>query len=126
VRSLTLAIGISALASASLLLAAPTLIKHWVASAITPAPYLLLSLAIWKVVEAGGNAVAMFLNGAGVIGLQVAVAVSTAIFALALKLVLIPGLGVAGAVWATVIAYMAIAAIAYAIFIPRLLGGPKS
>ena len=120
-RSLLMALGIAGVASLCLVVLAPTLLQWWVSDALAAPFLLLLALAVWKVIEAGGNAVAVYLNGAHVIGLQVAIAVSVAISALLLKLLLIPMFGIAGAVWATVVAYLVFAAVPYAFFLPRLV-----
>ena len=55
-------------------------------------------------------AIAMFLNGARIVKLQLAVALATGIVAIALKFLLVPSIGVAGVVWATVLAYLVFAA----------------
>jgi O-antigen/teichoic acid export membrane protein len=120
-RSFLLAVGLAALASVCLLLAGPMLLRLWVGDALAVPFMLMLALAIWKVIEAGGNAVAVYLNGAHVVGYQVASAVSVAVCAISLKFLLIPTYGVAGAVWATVAAYLVFAAVPYAILLPRLV-----
>ena len=120
-RSGLMAVGFAALAAVCLLLAGPLLLRLWVGDAVAASFMLMLALAIWKVVEAGGNAVAVYLNGAHVIGFQVVVAVAFAVGALALKFLLIPLYGVAGAVWATVVAYLVLVAVPYALFLPRLV-----
>jgi O-antigen/teichoic acid export membrane protein len=120
-RSLLMAVLLAAAASVGLLWAGPTLMRWWVGDALTAPFLLMLALAAWKVVEAGGNAVAVYLNGAHVIGLQVVVAAAVAVSALTLKFWFIPMWGVAGAVWATVVAYLLFAALPYALFLPRLV-----
>jgi hypothetical protein len=70
---------------------------------------LLIGLALWKIIEAGGNAVAMLLNGANIVRPQVVIAIVTGICAFALKIVLVGQIGVSGAVWATIIAFCLIA-----------------
>lgn len=120
-RSLLTVLGLSIVAAVGLLFMAPALLRLWVGAAIEPPLGLLAALAVWKVVEAGGNALAMFLNGAHVIGMQVAVALATAIAAIGLKVLLIPHWGISGAVWATVIAYVMMAALPYAVLVPRMV-----
>ena len=120
-RSLLMALGLAAITSVCLLSAGPFLIRVWIGETIEVSFLLLVALAAWKVVEAGGNAVAMYLNGAHVIGLQVASAVAVAVSALMLKILLIPIMGVAGAVFATVIAYIVFAALPFAFFLPRFV-----
>ena len=87
---------------------------------------LMVAFGVWKVIEAGGVAVAMFLNGAHVVKLQLCCAVPTALLAIALKLVLVPQLGAAGAVWATVAAYLLLTVVPYLIFLPRILAAARN
>lgn len=120
-RTLWLTLLAAGAGSLFMLAAGPGVLRVWVGDAITPPLSLLLAFAVWKIVEAVGGAVAMFLNGAHVIALQVLVATTTAVAALALKFALIPLLGTPGAVWATVLAYVVFAAIPYAVFLPRII-----
>ena len=119
-RSLTIAILTAAVLATLLVTLAPQILHLWVRDAVVPSLGLLVAFAVWKVIEAGGNAVAVFLNGAHVIRLQVFVSLTTAVAALALKIALVPIIGIAGAVWATVAAYVVFAAIPFLIFVPRL------
>jgi O-antigen/teichoic acid export membrane protein len=119
-RTLWFSFGLSSAASLLLLWLGPALLGLWVDNLVIPPLQLMLALAVWKVVEAVSGALAMFLNGARVIALQVLVASSTAVLALGLKLALVPHLGIAGAVWATVVAYLLFALIPYAVLIPKL------
>jgi O-antigen/teichoic acid export membrane protein len=100
---------------------APELLRLWVRDAVTPSLALLLAFAVWKVVEAGGGALAMFLNGARVIRLQVWCAIPTALLAIGLKLAWVPVLGAPGAVWASVVAYLLCTALPVALRLPALL-----
>jgi O-antigen/teichoic acid export membrane protein len=119
-RTMWFSFGLSSVASLLLVWLGPALLSLWVNNSVTPPMQLMLALAVWKVIEAVSGALAMFLNGARVIALQVLIATSTAVLALGLKLALVPYLGIAGAVWATVIAYVFFALIPYAVLIPRL------
>jgi O-antigen/teichoic acid export membrane protein len=122
-RSTTTAVLVSAVCCCALVLLGPTLIKLWVGSAIQAPLGLLLGLALWKVIEAGGTALAVFLNGAHVVRSQVILASLTAGSALALKVLLVGRLGVSGAVWATICAYLVFTAVPIALLIPRILRG---
>jgi O-antigen/teichoic acid export membrane protein len=122
-RSTTTAVLVSALCSFGLVLLAPMLIKLWVGAAVQAPLLLLLGLALWKVIEAGGTALAVFLNGAHVVRSQVILASLTAVSALALKVLLVSRLGVAGSVWATIGAYLVFTAVPIAFLIPRILRG---
>lgn len=104
-RSLCISIGAASLGSAIIALAGPALLKLWVGSVIHATPALLIGLAIWKVIEAGGNSIAMFLNGAHIVRFQVIVASITGVAILSLKFYLVGIMGVAGTVWATIIGF---------------------
>ena len=106
VRSLVASISLAAIASTVLVLVGPMLLKLLVGRAIEPPFLLLIGLGLWKTLEAGGNSIAMLLNGGNVVGLQVALATSMAIAAITFKIVLVGWIGAAGAVWATILAYL--------------------
>ena len=108
-----------------LVLAGPRLIQLWVGHTINPPFMLLAAFGIWKVIEAGGNATAMFLNGINAMRVQIILAVVMAVSAFSLKLFLIPRVGIAGAVWATVIAYIICMALPLAVYIPRVIRSTK-
>ncbi len=120
-RSLQLATGIAAVAALLLLVLGPKIIALWVGAAVAPPMLLLLALACWKVVEAAGVALAMFLNGVRVVRLQLWCALPTAATAIGLKLLWVPLWGVAGAVWASVAAYLVFTALPVMWRLPGLL-----
>lgn len=111
VRSLCLSVGLAAVGSSLIAIAGPTLLRLWVGSAIHATPALLAGLAIWKVIEAGGNSIAMFLNGAHVVRFQVIVSSITGLAILALKFFLISLMGISGTVWANIIGFTLFAAV---------------
>jgi O-antigen/teichoic acid export membrane protein len=106
VRSILTSIAFASIASTALIFVAPTFINWWIGSAVVPSALLLLACGVWKVVEAGGNALSIFLNGANIIRLQVYFSIATAFCAVALKIVLIQHFGVSGAIWATSLSYI--------------------
>jgi O-antigen/teichoic acid export membrane protein len=108
VRSLVISISLAALASTALVFIGPHLLKLWVGKAIEPPYLLLLGLALWKSLEAAGNAVAMFLNGANVVKFQVVTAVLMGIAAITLKIGLVAKIGISGVPLATSAAYLAL------------------
>ena len=63
------------------------------------------AFAVWGVLSSVGNAVAMFLNGLGVVRFQVIVASVMAVTNLLLSIWLAGAVGVAGVVWGSVFAY---------------------
>jgi O-antigen/teichoic acid export membrane protein len=112
---------VGTICSAILVVGGEYIIGYWVGGAIT-APFLLLaSLGIWKVFEAAGSAVAVFLNGAHVVGIQVVLATLTGVSAVTLKIVLVPKIGVAGAVIATTAAYSVFTVLPLCILLPKIL-----
>ena len=122
-RSFFLAVCLATAASTVLVLAGPKLLALWVGNSIEPPFVLLLGLGIWKVVEAGGNATGIFLNGANVVRLQVILAGLMGIAAIVLKIVLVERIGVAGVPWATILAYVIFSAVPLAVIVPRIVRG---
>ena len=121
-RSLLIALGVASALALILVFAAPRLISMWLGHLVDPPLLLLCGLGLWKVIEAGGNAMAMLLNGAGVIKVQILVAVLTGACALALKVVLIGYLGIAGTVWASIIAFSLISMVPLGLWaVPKAL-----
>lgn len=119
VRSLKIAMTVSGLVAFGLFLIGPDLLKNWVGSQIVPSRLLLLGLAVWAVMDAVGNALAMYLNGLHVVRLQVVVASIFALGNLGLKVILVREMGGAGVIWATVISYGVLVLVPYAYFIPK-------
>ncbi len=97
---------LAAAGAAVLLLAAPALLQWWTRSTVTPPFSLLLLFALWSVVEATGNAFAMFLNGAGIVRAQVAAVLLFCLLALPAKVWLAARFGVSGVVLAGLAAYL--------------------
>jgi O-antigen/teichoic acid export membrane protein len=104
-RSFVLCFTLAALASTAMIVATPYILKLWVGKVIEPPFLLVLGLGAWRVVEAAGTAIAVFLNGANAIRLQAILGVPFAIAAITLKIVLVPLIGVGGVPWATITAY---------------------
>jgi hypothetical protein len=119
--SVLLSVGLAGAASFSLVLLGPTLLRLWVGHVIDPPLLLLIGFGVWKVVEAGGNAFAMFLNGARVVTAQIIAGVATAACAIVLKIVLVGQVGIAGVLWATIISYLLFAALPLGLMAPRFL-----
>ena len=116
-RSLLMITSLAMFFSTILVVAGPWLIWAWVGGAIVPSFMLLLGLGLWKVVEAAGNALSVYLNGAHIFGTQIIISSATLVCAVGLKIVLVRHFGVAGAVWATLTAFSVCALIPYSILI---------
>ena len=120
-RSLIVSVALSFSCSFTLIFIGPRLLELWIGKAIVPSTALLVGLAVWKTVEAGGTALAVFLNGTQHLKIQLLVAVSVGILAMTLKIVLTPILGISGTTWATVIAYSALVVLPFSIYVPKML-----
>ncbi len=125
-RSIKVALGYAATLSIPLVFISPWIIHYWVAGAVRPPFALLLGLGLWKIAEAGGLALGMFLNGAHVIKPQVVFASVTAASSIALELFLVRKIGVAGSVWATLTAFTVFTIVPYAFITPRILRGLRT
>jgi O-antigen/teichoic acid export membrane protein len=106
IRSLSIAMGMAATGAILVALAGPTLLRLWVGPSIHATPLLLIGFAIWKVIESGGNSVAMLLNGAHVVRFQLIVSTITGVAVLALKFLLVKHIGIPGTVFATITGYL--------------------
>jgi O-antigen/teichoic acid export membrane protein len=106
-RSVFWSCAVTTVLSAFLVIFGQRIIELWAGSMVHPTLMLLLGLGVWKVVEVSGNAVSMLLNGANVVRFQLILASITAVLAIVLKVLLVGHIGLAGVVWATVIAHLA-------------------
>ncbi len=120
-RSADLAVSFSAIFSLLLILFGREIISIWTDGRVSPSSLLLIGCGVWKVLEALGNALSMFLNGANVVRLQVTLALLMAVAAVFSKILLARLIGVPGVVWGTVLAYSLFCLLPLAWFIPRLL-----
>jgi O-antigen/teichoic acid export membrane protein len=120
-HSLLFSLGASALCSAILVAIGPWLIGVWVGHAVAPPLLLLLGLGVWKVVESGGNALAMFLNGAQIIGPQLVISLIMCGATVVSKIFLVKYMGVSGTVWATSACFILFAAAPYSFLIKKIM-----
>ncbi len=104
-RSLLVCLGLAGPACLLLLACGRRLVSLWVAPELAPSPGLLAGFAAWTLLSSVGGAMGMFLNGTGVVRLQVICASLFAAVSLAAKVVLVPLLGLPGIVWGTAAAY---------------------
>jgi len=120
IRSLAATACASALAAAALAMFGREILALWVGHQVEAPTLLLVALAAWSVLECCGSALAMFLNGCNVVREQVVVSTVFALTSLAIKIVLVPRLGVAGIPIGTICAYVVTTVIPYALIVPRL------
>ena len=79
------------------------IIELWVGPSVKPTMLLMIGMGVWTILFSVLNPMAMFLNGASIIKLQIITASAMTILNLALSIVLVQCIGVAGAIWGTVI-----------------------
>ena len=120
-RSLGLALLVNVPAALLLIALGSQLLSVWVGDAVSPTPLLLVGLAAWAVIYSVSTALAMLLNAANVIGFQVLFAILMATTNVVLSVFLVTKIGVAGAVYGSIIAQVAFVLIPFAWYIPRLL-----
>lgn len=120
-RSMYFAILAAAICGTFLVIFGREIMALWVGPAISPPLFLLLILGVWKVLEAAGNALSIYLNGAGQLRMQAILLGSMAISSIVLKIVLLPLLGLPGIVLATAISYLIFVLIPWSYYLPRLL-----
>jgi O-antigen/teichoic acid export membrane protein len=122
-RSSLAALFVAGVASLVLAIAGPTLIRWWTAGAVDPPLVLVLGAAVWAVVSSAFSAISILLNAASVILFQVIVAIAMAAVSIGLSVWLANEVGLVGIIWGTVLAYVVIAAIPIALYLPRFLRG---
>jgi len=110
-RSVTWALVLSIPAAVLLVAGCDTFIRWWVGGSFVPPTSLAVACAVWVVLAASELPLVMLLNGAGVIKFQVIAASLMAVSNLLLSIVLARVIGVAGPVWASVIAHTICSAI---------------
>jgi O-antigen/teichoic acid export membrane protein len=124
-RSMAMAVSVTAVLSTILVVFGHGLIEAWVGHSVNPPMSLLAGLGIWKVLEVGGSTFSNFLNGANLLRTQVILAILMAISAIILKIVLIPMLGIAAVVVATILSYTAFVAIPWFFLVPGTISRMK-
>lgn len=84
----------------------PSVVRWWTGGIIDMSFAIAGAMAAWKVLEVTGDALAMFLNGTGVVRPQVWVVLLFCVITLPLKLLFVEDWGVAGLIWITAGAYL--------------------
>ena len=94
--------------SCVLLFAGPALILTWTRGAIVVPTHVLALFAVWTVLEAGGNAFGVYLNGCSIVTEQVVVVLAFCVVVLPLKLWLGSAGGAGGLLGAAIAAYLVV------------------
>jgi len=119
-KSMKLAMLVGIPISVALVIFGQKIIQLWVGDSVMPSMSLLIGCGIWMVMVIVGNALAVFLNGVQVIKTQVIISIFAAIFNVVLTIMLIPLIGVEGAVYGTVLSYFICAIIPYGFLLPNI------
>jgi Na+-driven multidrug efflux pump len=93
------------------------LIAQWTSNSVEVPVFLAMGYAAWSVLDATGNAFAMFLNGLGILRPQLIVVLLFCLVAIPLKIVLVSQIGVVGIILATLISYVLTVALPYITFL---------
>ncbi len=120
-RSVLVAAAASGAASLVLVTTGAWLIGNWTGGAIQPPMELLIGAAIWSVVGASFNAVAILMNAASIVFFQVIVAIVMAAMSIVLSIAFANAFGVGGIVWGTLTAYVVFSAVPVLVYLPRML-----
>ena len=104
-RSMTFALLLSGTLTILLVIFGKWILAYWAGSELQPSVFLLLTLCVWKIMEACGNAFSMIFNGANIIRFQIVTSSLMCISAISLKFLLVQKIGIEGIVLATVIAF---------------------
>jgi O-antigen/teichoic acid export membrane protein len=100
---------------------ADRILRIWVHGRVRPTPALLAGFAVWVIFEAGGSALAMFLNGAAIIQFQVMVASAFGVTCVLAKLYGAQNYGVVAIPWAAIVTYSLCHVVPCALFVPRIV-----
>lgn len=123
VRSMLFAAALATLASGALVLLGPWLIHVWVGGRISVEPALLWMMGAWKVIECTGLALSFFLNGAGLLRLQVISASLMVVAVVVVKPIMVQSHGLVGAPMATAAIYLVLSLVPFLLLMPRLVRG---
>jgi O-antigen/teichoic acid export membrane protein len=121
--SLTTTLVYTAIVALLLILTGEQIVAAWTDNAIQISFGLLFVYACWAILEAAGNALAMFLNGCGVIKQQVITVIVFSVVSIAVKIVLIRSFGLQAMILGAVVTYAIITLSAYGWFFRETLAG---
>lgn len=121
-RSLRWSIMFAAAISLCLVVFGKWILHLWVGDVVAPSFALLLAMGVWQVMLASGTTIAMYLNGANVVRVQVIVAVIGASLAIALKIAFAAYAGLPGIPWGTTLANL-LSGIPLYLYIGRVIYG---
>lgn len=97
------------------------IIRLWVGDKVVPSRLLLIGFGVWLIFLLLGNVIAMLLNAVQWLKVQILVACCSGGVNVLLTIFLIHKIGVAGAIWGTVLSYFCCSLIPYSFLVPGLL-----
>lgn len=105
-RSILMSLGISSFLSLLLIIFGEQLLWLLMNKTVEVPFMLLMGFGLWKIVEAMGMTLSIFLNGANMIRQQAVVAIGWAMFSITIKIILMNYFGIVGVIWGSLIAYI--------------------
>ncbi len=120
-KSVRWALLVSIPSAFTLVMVGGKVIELWVGHEAMPSPGLLMGCGIWMVFTTIGSALAVFLNGLQLVKIQLIVATSAGVMNIILSIWLIQIIGVAGAVFGSVISYLICTILPYFFIIKKML-----
>ena len=118
-RSLRLSLLVAIPSSVLLVAIAPFVLDLWVGESVAPPFHLLVGLGLWAVINAVTGPLAMLLNGLGVVGFQVIASLAMGALNLAISILLVLKIGVAGAIYGTVISLVCCIVLPASIYVAK-------
>jgi O-antigen/teichoic acid export membrane protein len=115
-KSFSLTLAVSTAGAIFLFAFGLEIIQYWTKSEIQPSQMLIGVMAIWLVFDTCGNALAMLLNGLGIVKQQVWVLCAFVSLVFPAKLLLVPSFGAVGVVSVGLAAYFLTTVIGYGVF----------
>lgn len=122
-KSMRWALLVSIPSAFALVMLGGKIIELWVGHEAAPSTGLLIGCGIWLVFTTVGSALAVFLNGLQLVKIQLIVATSAGIMNIIFSIWLIQIIGVAGAVFGSVISYLICTILPYFFIIQKMLRG---
>lgn len=120
-RNLLLTLLVSGTCATAMAIAGDWVISTWTHGVIETSLQVLGLFALLTVIDTTGNALAMFLNGSGIMKPQLGSVLILCAIALPAKFALVDNFGVAGIVFASVVSYVLSVHVYYGIFLRRRL-----
>ena len=121
-RTLVVAALLTGPVSLVLFFIAPWAISVWIGNGIDPPRSVLAGLALWALLNGVSSALAMFFNGAGILRLQVAMAILMGSANVAVSIYLVQTIGVAGPIWGTTLTQIVFGFVPCWLLLRRTLG----